>query len=94
MQGLASRVVSTTKVLVSGASRVLLAGCGVLDVVQFDLLAQQSPAVVAAHYQQEDRYALARLILCLGTGTDVSPTREAITQARAAVRPCVVQRDD
>lgn len=59
--GLAARIVSPSKVILTSKNRIRLNACAILDVVQFD---SSRPL---AELQQDDLVQLGRLILCIGT---------------------------
>ena len=59
--GLAARVVDTTKILLTGKNRVRLNGCAVIDVVQHESQISQ------AHLQRQDLASFGIVILSLGS---------------------------
>ncbi|ORY16491.1 PAB-dependent poly(A)-specific ribonuclease subunit PAN3 [Clohesyomyces aquaticus] len=59
--GLAARLITPSKVLITSKNRVRLNACGILDVVQFD------NGRTLSEVQAEDLVQLGRLILCVAT---------------------------
>lgn len=62
-RGLAARVISSSKILLTGKNRIRLNACAILDVVQYD-----TPAPVV-QMQRQDLANLGLLILSLGSNT-------------------------
>jgi PAB-dependent poly(A)-specific ribonuclease subunit 3 len=62
-RGLAARVISLSKILLTGKNRIRLNGCAILDVVQFE------SQVSVVQLQRQDLVNLGLLILSLGANT-------------------------
>jgi PAB-dependent poly(A)-specific ribonuclease subunit 3 len=62
-KGLAARVISASKILLTGKNRIRLNACAILDVVQYDA------QVPIAQLQRQDLVNLGLLILSLGSNT-------------------------
>lgn len=62
-KGLAARVISASKILLTGKNRIRLNACAILDVVQYDA------QVSAAQLQRQDLVNFGLLILSLGSNT-------------------------
>ncbi|KAG0145336.1 hypothetical protein CROQUDRAFT_658780 [Cronartium quercuum f. sp. fusiforme G11] len=63
---LAVRTIHPTKILLTGANRVRINGCGILDVIAFN------PSRSLAELQQQDLVDLGKLIVSLGSSADCS----------------------
>lgn len=72
--GLAARCVDLSKILVVGKAKLVLSACGLLDVL--------TPEHVPMQQQQnEDLFALGRVIVALATGNVAASRRDLITQS-------------
>ncbi|KAK6009049.1 hypothetical protein OSTOST_26056, partial [Ostertagia ostertagi] len=75
--GLASRCVDLSKILVHGKSKILLSCGGVADLLAPDTQVQQ--------LQMEDLHALGRVLLALATGNAFSARRDLVQQSMTYV---------
>lgn len=86
--GLAARCVDLSKILVVGKAKLVLSACGLLDVLtpeHVPMQQQQVRLLISSvnHecYQNEDLFALGRVIVALATGNVAASRRDLITQS-------------
>lgn len=60
--GLAVRNLEPNRVIISSKNRIRIAGCGIMDVINYDLSG-------SGHYQQDDLLGLGKLMIAIGCGS-------------------------